>query len=218
MELLDRIYSSNLNTELGGNKPFNIEALMRFDDELIFGVAVERVRKEARERITDREMLEVFPEATRHLAEKKETLTAQVRPLTNKIKSLYGELYRKKLTGFDDWFGRELIEEFYGKELKEKQKEIKRIDWIFYKPDPNRKQRITDQMIQNAKHYPFENLVGLNKKVGWVRCPFHKEKRPSFYVKNNFGYCFGCSKGYDTIQFLVESRGLTFAEAVEALQ
>lgn len=47
-------------------------------------------------------------------------------------------------------------------------------------------------------------------------CPFHNEKTPSFIVdpdKNNFK-CYGCDKGGDAIQFLIEYDGLSFKDAV----
>lgn len=55
------------------------------------------------------------------------------------------------------------------------------------------------------------NYVGL--------CPFHGEKAPSFSVSREKGtyYCFGCKRGGDAIDFLVELDRLTFVEAVETL-
>lgn len=55
------------------------------------------------------------------------------------------------------------------------------------------------------------NFVGL--------CPFHGEKTPSFSVSREKGtfYCFGCKRGGDVIDFLVEIDRLTFVEAVESL-
>ena len=67
----------------------------------------------------------------------------------------------------------------------------------------------------------------INEKVGlkrsssrWVGlCPFHAEKTPSFYVNPALGvyHCFGCGASGDAIQFLRETQGLTFVEAVERL-
>jgi len=50
-------------------------------------------------------------------------------------------------------------------------------------------------------------------------CPFHGEKTPSFNViphKNMF-HCFGCHKGGDVFNFVMEIEGKTFIEAVEQL-
>ncbi|HNX49069.1 MAG TPA: DNA primase [Thermoanaerobaculaceae bacterium] len=50
-------------------------------------------------------------------------------------------------------------------------------------------------------------------------CPFHGEKTPSFNVSREKGtyYCFGCKKGGDAIDFVMETERLSFAEAVERL-
>lgn len=50
-------------------------------------------------------------------------------------------------------------------------------------------------------------------------CPFHGEKTPSFNVSREKGtyYCFGCKKGGDVIDFVMETERLSFAEAVERL-
>jgi len=54
----------------------------------------------------------------------------------------------------------------------------------------------------------------------WIGlCPFHGEKTPSFSVSREKGtyYCFGCKKGGDVIDFVMEIERLDFAEAVERL-
>lgn len=55
------------------------------------------------------------------------------------------------------------------------------------------------------------NLIGL--------CPFHNEKTPSFNVSpsKNIFKCFGCGKGGDAVQFLIEHEHFSFAEALQYL-
>ncbi|WP_102783932.1 DNA primase [Thalassospira sp. GB04J01] len=50
-------------------------------------------------------------------------------------------------------------------------------------------------------------------------CPFHSEKSPSFTVNDQKGFyhCFGCGAHGDVISFVMNTRGLTFVEAVEVL-
>ena len=60
------------------------------------------------------------------------------------------------------------------------------------------------------------------RRVGrnWLGlCPFHGEKTPSFNVSRDKGtfYCFGCKKGGDVIDFVMEMERASFAEAVERL-
>jgi DNA primase len=47
-------------------------------------------------------------------------------------------------------------------------------------------------------------------------CPFHNEKSPSFSVHptKQFFHCFGCGKGGDVFQFVMEMEKSTFPEAV----
>jgi DNA primase len=61
------------------------------------------------------------------------------------------------------------------------------------------------------------------RKAGSARfkalCPFHQEKTPSFSLEAARGlyYCFGCNKGGDVINLVMELESLTFVEAVERL-
>lgn len=50
-------------------------------------------------------------------------------------------------------------------------------------------------------------------------CPFHKEKTPSFSVAPNkqIFYCFGCGKGGNVIQFIMNTENLEYIEAVRLL-
>jgi len=50
-------------------------------------------------------------------------------------------------------------------------------------------------------------------------CPFHAESTPSFKVSpvKQFYHCFGCGANGDALKFLQEHLGLTFLQAVEAL-
>ena len=50
-------------------------------------------------------------------------------------------------------------------------------------------------------------------------CPIHNEKTPSFTVSpgKNRWHCFGCSKGGNIIDFIIEKKGLPFIEAIKDL-
>ena len=55
------------------------------------------------------------------------------------------------------------------------------------------------------------NLFGL--------CPFHREKSPSFSVRDDEGFfhCFGCGASGDVFKYVMQTEGLSFPEAVERL-
>ncbi len=50
-------------------------------------------------------------------------------------------------------------------------------------------------------------------------CPFHDEKTPSFVVSQDkhLAHCFGCGKGGNPIQFLMDIKRISFMEAVAEL-
>src|SRR6056297_1463315 len=50
-------------------------------------------------------------------------------------------------------------------------------------------------------------------------CPFHSEKTPSFSVspEKNIYHCFGCGKGGNAINFIMEHEKLSFIDAVKQL-
>ena len=75
---------------------------------------------------------------------------------------------------------------------------------------------ITDEMIEAARAYPLEALLGESKR-GFVLCPFHKEKTPSMWVKGNYAHCFGCGWSGDAIAVCMELEHLKFPEAVRKL-
>jgi DNA primase catalytic core len=72
---------------------------------------------------------------------------------------------------------------------------------------------------------PIDDLVGdyVKLKRSGSRfkgnCPFHDEKTPSFVVTPslNIYKCFGCQKGGNSIQFLMEMEQMTFVEAARDL-
>ncbi len=79
-----------------------------------------------------------------------------------------------------------------------------------------------DQLLQVAV---VEDVVGeyvsLKKSGSRYKglCPFHDEKTPSFTVTPSLGIykCFGCQKGGNSIQFLMEMESLSFIEAARQL-
>ena len=50
-------------------------------------------------------------------------------------------------------------------------------------------------------------------------CPFHSEKTPSFHVHRDRGffYCFGCQEKGDVFDFVMKTRGMSFAEVLQSL-
>lgn len=83
--------------------------------------------------------------------------------------------------------------------------------------------RISDEEIQRAKRRfdIFTAEIALRRQgrelVGL--CPMHNEKSPSFYVVPDKGWahCFGCGWHGDVVDFVMQTRRLTFAGAVREI-
>ncbi|MEQ8804139.1 MAG: CHC2 zinc finger domain-containing protein, partial [Rhodospirillales bacterium] len=83
---------------------------------------------------------------------------------------------------------------------------------------------IPPEFLEELKaRLPATEVVG--RRVKLIRsgrdtkgcCPFHKEKTPSFHVYDDHYHCFGCGAHGSVIDFVMESEGLEFREAVQRL-
>ncbi|NIH16763.1 MAG: DNA primase [Buchnera aphidicola (Periphyllus lyropictus)] len=67
----------------------------------------------------------------------------------------------------------------------------------------------------------IKSKIPLKKKGNnyQAKCPFHKEKTPSFIVnyEKQFYHCFGCNSHGNAIDFLMNYNGLKFIECIEEL-
>lgn len=85
---------------------------------------------------------------------------------------------------------------------------------------------ISEETIQRVKERArvselVQDIVPLRRSGSRLTalCPFHKEKTPSFHIRDDDKsyYCFGCGASGSAITFVMEQRGLSFPEAVEEL-
>jgi len=82
--------------------------------------------------------------------------------------------------------------------------------------DDIEKLRSTVSIVDTVQGYVALKKVGRN----WSGlCPFHAEKSPSFYVREEMGRfkCFGCDKGGDIFTFIQEIEHTDFPGAIEHL-
>lgn len=83
---------------------------------------------------------------------------------------------------------------------------------------------LSPDQIERAKDRPLDDLLPEAPLKGHIFCPLHQERtgRPdahaSMWVKRGFGHCFSCGGTLDAIGYMMKVRGLSFREAVEALQ
>lgn len=80
--------------------------------------------------------------------------------------------------------------------------------------------KLDKQELEILRGISIHKVLGLSNnglKIK-MKCPFHNERTPSFYLypENGF-YCFGCGKkGNGAIDFMV-ALGYTFQEAIQEL-
>jgi len=76
---------------------------------------------------------------------------------------------------------------------------------------------ITPEMIDQARQYPITSIIEFSK--GRHRCcPFHEDNNPSMALYENHVHCFVCNRTWDSISATMALDGVTFREAVLALQ
>ena len=87
------------------------------------------------------------------------------------------------------------------------------------RPEGTNKNEITDEMKKRAREFPFVDLLPGELKRNRCACPIHGGKNVmSFEVKNNRGKCYSCHWTGDTVQFMMDTQGLSFPDAVKRLQ
>jgi hypothetical protein len=155
--------------------------------------------------------LSVFPEYRKEYARK----------LCNeyqKLRTIIAEGLERIKQRQDGWFFREIIQVFFGERFNQVCREIKQLNWMFLaeKPGAIQEEKIPEWKIELAKSVPFSDLVDVNRS-GFLKCSFHNDKHASLYTRGGFAYCFGCGWHGDIIKFVMETRGLSFKEAIRFL-
>jgi hypothetical protein len=76
---------------------------------------------------------------------------------------------------------------------------------------------LSAEAINQARNYPIENLIDLDKRGFAVKNPFREEKHSSLYCKNNYAHDFGTGETYDVIDIAQQVYKLSFKDAVNKL-
>lgn len=77
---------------------------------------------------------------------------------------------------------------------------------------------VTPEHVTNAKNANSALFLDHHKvgNKGWAVCPFHKDTKPSLclYEGDKGFYCFSCGEGGDAIKLVMQTREVSFPEAV----
>ena len=79
-----------------------------------------------------------------------------------------------------------------------------------------------DKIIESSNIVDvIQEYISLKKRgVNFLGlCPFHNEKTPSFTVSPSKGIykCFGCGKGGNSVNFIMEHEKVSYVEALKTL-
>ena len=175
-------------------------------------------------RFTEKELLEMFPEAKSIIKEKIKELE-EIRDIQIKtVKERLKIVKHSDTDSFSKWFCREWVKIDAGRKLIETENQVMRLKRII-SPSENKysKDWVTDGQIQQAMEIPIETLIDQPlRKMGRTLvglCPLHNEKHPSFYIypETNSCWCFGCNQGGNSINFIRLLKNCSFPEAVKYL-
>jgi hypothetical protein len=175
-------------------------------------------------RFTDKELLDIFPEAKTIIPEKIVNWIEERDKILDAIKKKLTLIKYRASDEFSRWFWREWVKVTDGEKLLKIDGHIarlKRLQSVTKGRTP--KGRLTEEEIQQALAVPIENLINQPlRKSGKALvglCPFHNEKHPSFYIypETNSCWCYGCNQGGNVINFVRLLHSYSFKEAVKYL-
>jgi hypothetical protein len=193
-------------------------------EEFETDLRLERQWRESLPYFSDRELLEIFPEA-------KNVFSAKIAEWMEEREKIYLSI-RRKLTAIKysvsdetaKQIQKSMIEIFDGAQLAKISKHINRLQRLLFLAQKRKaKGGVSDSEVQHALATPIQDILKQkfqrsdNKLIGL--CPLHKEKSPSFYIytKNNSFYCYGCQAGGDAINLMRQLHDFSFVQAVRYL-
>jgi len=145
-----------------------------------------------------REFADEFP-----LEDRKEMRDRYLTDKLKNIKRLWEDEYLKFMKGGA------------GDKIEKLEKEKRKIE-MQLRVSAGNSEGITGEMIARAREYPITELIACNR-YKFAKCPFHNDPTPSFFLKNNFGYCFGCQAHADSIDIFMKLNNCDFKTAVKTL-
>ncbi|MEA3368816.1 MAG: CHC2 zinc finger domain-containing protein [Candidatus Ratteibacteria bacterium] len=178
-------------------------------------------------RLTERELLNIFPEAKAVIPEKLKEREETEKEIKGVIRHNLKIVRNRVKDEFSRWFWREVVKMEIADEVLENNRQTQRLKrlFLFSKGKLPSPKMLTQEKIEQARLSPIleiaQSFLKLRKqgKNHTALCPFHQEKHPSFFIypDSNSFYCFGCAKGGDVIKFVELYFEYSFKKAVEYL-
>lgn len=171
-------------------------------------------------RLSERDLIETFgPEGIEIAKENLKLNQEKKKELEASALKYLIQLYKKDWQISQKEFMAEIAKELFGRQIKECDKNIHRLERIIGASKRRTDGGITPEMITEAKDTPIEDYLDFNK-AGFARCPFHGERTASLklYRDKNRAHCFGaCGKGYDVIDIVQHQNEVDFLGAVKII-
>ena len=191
---------------------------------LLSDTELERLWRQTMPKFTERELLDIFPEAKKVIPQKLKEYEQKRLELTNDIKSQLAVILDTTTDEMSRWFWRRWLQFTLGEKLLAIEQNIARLRrqlWLLkgYRNESG----LNDALIEAARAVSIEDLLNQSFRRSGKNlvglCPFHEEKTPSFhiYTEQNRCWCFGCNQGGDVITVVEMLHGYDFKQAVESL-
>jgi len=178
-------------------------------------------------KLTDRELLEIFPEAKEIIPEKIKEWEIELDENTKRIKDCLAFIYGQRVDEFSTWFFEQVASLFLMPPILEANGHILRLKRLLSIASPSGgKLERWQEKLEIARRYPISEIARSNLDLRQsgknfiALCPFHAEKHASFYIypETNTFHCFGCQENGDVIKLTMHLHGADFQGAVQMLQ
>jgi len=165
---------------------------------------------------TQRQALEIFPEAKSVVREIMKTEIEQCRKdldLALRIESECHNIIYRKSSKESEYFWQSVCDVLWVQPLREgREQKIKRNSFFLSnKPKGNLN-------VERAKEFPIDELIEFRKNIGkCLWCDDCDGDDLYYYRKTNRVYCFACNKSADSIDVCMKLTGFSFVDAVKKL-
>ena len=172
-------------------------------------------------KLTDTELLAIFPEAIQIILALIKELTIQRKLLIKYIAKALQDINTESEDEIYRYFWRRWLSLNEGAELQEVERKLARLrrlqNIIDGKPAP--KGMLPDDMIEAARAVPITDIIGEPVRRNLCLCPMHEDHSPSMrvYTEQNRAWCYVCDNGGDSIQLYLLITGSDFKTAVKEL-